>query len=481
MREHRWARPEHNFEQADYTAERKGKEMTQPLTDRSTGTPGGLIAGATLAGILFAGITLIWLTWRWPTAMTWLLFGGLSAALIIGVVSASARIVIYLRANQHRYLQAGHVTQLERARTQVAPLASSYHQHVETHPALAAPYQLALPEPTELIDVVKPQAEWMGWIDEQPHTLIGGKTKAGKTWLATALLERRIDAGYDLFIIDPHSSDWLGLPTAGGSGADERRAALKAVLNEYLRRMAIREDRKRASGHELPHDYFDPLCILIDEANALLEELAAEWKTVLKQVASGSRKVGISLIMLAQSPLVEDLGISGAMRENFSRLALDERTVQSMIDSERDRPRKAALQAAFTTVDRPAAANIGAQVWLLDRRGLSPGHASAGARMWAGWDYAGRGPSSVSAATPLHAPPRFDNDVAEPVISPGAGVAPVATVALSVAEIAQIATLLMTLPTSEVAKKLDGYNARNYQEMKQKVEVVKQLIKGESR
>jgi hypothetical protein len=83
----------------------------------------------------------------------------------------------------------------------------------------------------------------------------------------------------------------------------------------------------------------------------LLEEHGAEWKTVLKQISSGARKIGISLLLLAQSPLVEDLGISGAMCENFSRIALDERTVQTMIDGERDRERKQALQAPDAIVE----------------------------------------------------------------------------------------------------------------------------------
>jgi Helicase HerA, central domain len=170
---------------------------------------------------------------------------------------------------------------------QVAPLATNFHYELNSDMESAAP--LALPAPTP---VVKPMAEWMAWVDDQPHTLLGGRTRAGKTWLATVLLERRIDNGADVFIIDPHSSDWMGLPTAGGSGTDERKAALKAVLNEYLRRMAQREEHKRRTGHELPHDYFDPLTVLIDEANALLEELAAEWKTVLKQVASGKGRWG---------------------------------------------------------------------------------------------------------------------------------------------------------------------------------------------
>ena len=52
---------------------------------------------------------------------------------------------------------------------------------------------------------------------------------------------------------------------------------------------------------------------------------------------------------------------------------------------------------------------------------------------------------------------------------------------MSASEIAQIATLLMTLPPSEAAKKLDGYTPRKYGEFRTKVEVVKNLIEGGKR
>jgi len=454
-------------------------------------TPLGLIvAGIVLASLPIIGF-MVWLALQWRelsiTAPGFTSFIRYTIVLMLVVFPGWALGVTIIagwrRFADHKYIQAHHVTQLTRAQTQVAPLATSFswsdaHQIGSTQPAM-----LALPESSEPLDVIKPMLEWMNWIDEQPHALLGGKTKAGKTWLATALLERRIDNGSDIFILDPHSSDWMGLPTAGGSGIPERRDALKAVLNEYLHRMAVREAHKRQTGRELPHDYFDPLVVLIDEANAMLEELAAEWKTVLKQVASGSRKVSISLLMLAQSPLVEDLGISGAMRENFSRIALDDRTVQALIDSERDKPRKAALQQAFRTMDRPAAAQIGSTVWLLDRRGMSPGQASAGARIWAGWDFAnGRAVSKVSPQNGVISsssnPPYVDDDVSETVISPGAVVSTVISVSLSVAEVANIATLLLSSSPSEAAKKIDGYNGRNYREMKEKVDAVKALIEG---
>lgn len=450
--------------------------------------PTGLIASAVLAVVglilvlILIGVYVVMLVAAaHPLLVDWL---GIAAAVgLVAVVLATPTIgllTVYRRWASHRYIQEHHTTQQIRARVQVAPLATSFNYRPE--PNIIDQAAPALPAPP--IDVIKPMADWMPWIDEQPHALLGGKTKAGKTWLATALLERRIDDGTDIFIIDPHSSDWLGLPTAGGSGIPERRDALKAVLSEYLRRMAQREEHKRRTGHELPHDYFDPLVVVVDEANAMLEELAAEWKTVLKQVASGSRKVGISLLLLAQSPLVEDLGISGAMRENFSRIALDDRTVQALIDSERDRDRKQALHAAFRAMDRPAAAQIGAQTWLLDRRGLSPGNASAGARIWAGWDFDNAcAVSGVSAQKAddgsLSNQLLLDDDVAGAVISPGANVAPVAAVALDAAEIANIAGLLASLPTSEVVKKVDGYNGRNYREIKAKVEAVKQLMGGQ--
>lgn len=283
-------------------------------------------------------------------------------------------------------IHAAGIAQIEAARNTGVPT------HYAPHLIQRAPDLLPEVEPPAApIAVIKPMAEWLGWIDQQPHALLGGKTKAGKTWLATALLERRLRAREQVFIIDPHSSGWLGLPGAGSVANDgELGRALGAVLGEYIRRMQARDQHKKETDQELPHDYWPRLTVLIDEANAIADEYGVQWKTIIKQLASGSRKVGISLLCLAQSPLVEDLNISGAMRENFARIGLDERSVLQLIDSERDKDRKAALRHAIIGMDRPAAAQIGAQVWLLDRRGLDAGTAPAGARsqVWAGWDFA---------------------------------------------------------------------------------------------
>ena len=46
--------------------------------------------------------------------------------------------------------------------------------------------------------------------------------------------------------------------------------------------------------------------------------------------------------------------------------------MQLLIDGERDKARKDALRAALRGIERPAAAQISAQVWLLDRSDVAP-------------------------------------------------------------------------------------------------------------
>ena len=344
------------------------------------------------------------------------------------------------------------LAQIEEARRPLVPASLNYSPKITTVDAEPAPAPPALlTDNAPVIDVVMPRETWLRWLDEQPHTLLGGRTRAGKTTLATAILAQRLRAHEQVFIIDPHASGWLGLPTAGSAAnSGELARALGAVLGEYLRRMQARDAHKRDTSQELAHDHFGRLTVLIDEANAIADELRAEWKTVCKQLASGSRKVGISLLVMAQSPLVEDLGISGGMRENFARIALDDRGVQLLIDGERDRPRKDALRAALRGLERPAAAQIGAQVWLLDRSDLAAGSPPRDAQklVWRGWDFAAGRRAVVTPGAPN------GNDVTSPGNETVTALESAETleqadgndVTISPAEVARIAALLASFP-----------------------------------
>lgn len=336
-----------------------------------------LIALACLLAIpLIAACAWLWQQWLVIAETIPLLANGIRAAIftlpIAGLVFAG--IALWRRYGWRESVFAHWQVKQTRAQVQVAPLATTYTFHpVSQNDVIpSSEAQLALPAPA--LDVGPlPAEQWLTWADGQAHILLGGKTKAGKTTTATAILARRLAKRETVYLIDPHSSDWLGLPTNGSISVDgELEAALTCVLREYMRRQQTRDEHKKATGRELPHNHFGRMTVLIDECNHIAELLPSVWSTFAKQLGSGSRKVGISLLLMAQSPLVEDLKMSGGMRENFARIALDLRSIKAMMDTTNNRERKAALHDALIAIgdDYPATAEIDAQVYLLDRNGL---------------------------------------------------------------------------------------------------------------
>lgn len=243
-----------------------------------------------------------------------------------------------------------------------------------------------------------PPAEWLPWFDTRPHGLLAAETGGGKSTTVKAVLKSRIDRGELVFLIDPHSSDWFGLPSIGG-GEDWAAVwiGMQVVIEEYTRRMQTRDAYLHETGHELPHTHFPRLNVLLDEANTACRKLSiakrgeeTRWEQFAEALGSGARKVGLSILLLAQSANVEDIGLSGPMRQNFTRLALDAATTRLMINREEtDAQRKKELHEALVGVDYPATAVQRGQVILLDRRGLDQVGTPANARaaLWqAGYD-----------------------------------------------------------------------------------------------
>lgn len=161
----------------------------------------------------------------------------------------------------------------------------------------------------------------------------------------------------------------------------------------------------RDTEQELDHYYFPRLTVIFDEA--FLARFAFDriyaggqrrnnpWPLFAECLSSGARKTGISVWMLTQSALVEDLGLSGGLRENFTRIALDDYSMNKMVEKEeKKKERKEAIYAALPGMQYPATAIIGHEVYILDRTGINdvapPRNARACA--WAGWDYGKRVP-----------------------------------------------------------------------------------------
>jgi hypothetical protein len=261
-------------------------------------------------------------------------------------------------------------------------------------------------DPVNLLDVADDASdaplllpdEWLPRLDNEPHAIFAAKTKGGKSTTVKALLRGRVERGESIFVIDPHTSGWLDLPSVGG-GADwavvER--AMATILAEYQKRQQGRKTYMDQHGQECPHDFFPRLTIIFDEANETRKEInrrAARgekpWSDFTEVLGSGARKVGINVWLICQSALVRDLDLSTTMRRNFTIVALDQRTITELIESEEtDDERRKIVQAAVRGVDFPAVAMFEGFSFILDRTGLDkvtpPQNARACA--WDGWDY----------------------------------------------------------------------------------------------
>lgn len=194
-----------------------------------------------------------------------------------------------------------------------------------------------------------PEADWLGWTDQLPHVLCAGRTDAGKTTLAEAIIARRANAGDRLVILDPHyqAGKWLGLPAIGGG---EDYAAIYAAFGELMRESA---QRYQQFGAGQPTEAFQRLTVIVDEVPAIIQEAVingkiinqrryAAWLAFASKLGSTARKVRISVILLSQSHLIRDIYISSAMRENFSRIALGDKAAE-LLREEPDSKRRGML------------------------------------------------------------------------------------------------------------------------------------------
>ena len=79
--------------------------------------------------------------------------------------------------------------------------------------------------------------------------------------------------------------------------------------------------------------------------------------------------MGISVWLLVRSALVEELGLSSSMRQNFTRIALDlGRSARWCARADKDR--RDAITAQLAGATYPATAIVENEVYLLDRNGL---------------------------------------------------------------------------------------------------------------
>jgi hypothetical protein len=128
----------------------------------------------------------------------------------------------------------------------------------------------------------------------------------------------------------------------------------------------------------MPVQLFKRLTVVMDEGflvslhtNTAPRGQISTWDQFIEVLGSGARKINISVVMLSQTANVEDLGISGPLRENFTRIAVDNRAIKLMIKNEEsDAQRRQQLYDALIGMAYPAVTVVDTTVVLLDRTGL---------------------------------------------------------------------------------------------------------------
>lgn len=226
-------------------------------------------------------------------------------------------------------------------------------------------------------------AEWLPWLDEPPHLLLAAESGGGKSVLASVVVNGRVQRrGDTVAILDPHWSPmveadegrlvakWGGIKPLATSHEEIRRALID-IRAEYDDRMEQLRNGEVVEGH------FPPLTIIIDEVPEVVAELKKRdgrgqdtWGDTTQVLGSGARKVNISVILLTQSPLVEDIGLNSAMRKNFCRVALKHAEIGFLLKDEANQDRRKAVLAAVDGQRFPAAVLRDGQAWALDRNGL---------------------------------------------------------------------------------------------------------------
>ncbi|WP_448539823.1 hypothetical protein [Roseiflexus sp.] len=216
---------------------------------------------------------------------------------------------------------------------------------------------------------------WLPGVLDEAHLMLAGRTRCGKTTTAEALLAHVIDAGGGVMVIDPHwqPGKWHGVEAIGaGRDYGAIRRALKALEAEMTARY-----RRLANGEPVG----EPATVVIDETPAVAGELAGDWKALATRLGSEARKARIRLILLTQSPLVEDLGVNSVMRRNFTIVGLDMESIRLMLRGA-DAATRQAILARFEGEPYPALREAQGVFRVLDRRGIDRIAPRAEPRVW---------------------------------------------------------------------------------------------------
>jgi hypothetical protein len=290
--------------------------------------PLALIASAVMVVVIFFGGMLAWIAWNMALELR-IFIGALFAGAVAWLYAA---VVVYLRRNDMRLLEADKVIELKRAEVQIAPAATSYtySPRIETHAAppnhLLLPDQVSAPAsiPTfaQLLDqgVIGPNKPLiLGFNADtaQPITGswrdlyscgIGALQGAGKSWLQAFLLAQSAAAGGRLIICDPHAGADESLSMRIAALASSFMCDVASTDDEILTALRLANDKleKRKAGKGGDWE----ILIAVDEWSSLLRgKLGDELPALVQNITEQGRKYHTNAILSAQGWTVDAAGI----------------------------------------------------------------------------------------------------------------------------------------------------------------------------
>lgn len=180
---------------------------------------------------------------------------------------------------------------------------------------------------------------WAVWDPDNadPHLLVCGPTRSGKSVLLRGLLAQAINGGWRVEIADPKGVDYRwadGLPGVTRASGDHAYAAIDAAVSEMRDRQAWMEEhaeRTATNLGEVPDNPYRPCLVLIDETAELVElggdgdakEKKArreQTRESLGSLARRSRFVQIVMCVATQRP--DASIIAGEVRGNLGTRVL---------------------------------------------------------------------------------------------------------------------------------------------------------------
>ena len=217
-------------------------------------------------------------------------------------------------------------------------------------------------------------------IEDMPHLLIAGQTKAGKSvminTLITSLLYRNSPSDLKLILVDPKRvemapyADIPHLLTPIITEPEKTISALKWAVAEMERRYRTLEENKKRNiidyNAVMKEEGMPYIVIVIDELADLMMMAARDVEALLVRIAQKARAVGIHLVLATQSPRATV--ITGLIKANIpariaftvsqeleSRIILDNSGAEKllgqgdMLFQTPDMPQPKRIQGAFIT------------------------------------------------------------------------------------------------------------------------------------